>query len=283
MTTLRLSVNGVTLGAELRGPPVAAPALVLLHGFTGSAAGWERHLDTFAQAGLRVVALDMLGHGQSDAPLDPERYRIERCRADILAALSALDVLPEDAVLLGYSMGGRIALYTALAGGFRGLVLESASPGLASPAEREQRRHSDEALAEDIERDGLPAFIDRWERLPLFASQRTLPDAVRASLRAERLANRPEGLANSLRGVGTGAQPSLWEELPRLRTPVLLLAGALDTKFMAIAREMAALLPFAQLQIVEGAGHTLHLEQPSVFDGAILRFCETHGVVGTIR
>ena len=210
-------VNGVRLGIEQRGETRNCDqTLVLLHGFTGSAAGWGHQMDTLADYGLRIIALDLLGHGQSDAPDDAERYSIENCQKDILAALQELGVKKGHAIILGYSMGGRIALYTAFSGFFRAVVLESASPGLEDPAEREERRASDEALAASIEREGVPAFIERWERLPLFASQRTLPIECREALHRQRLQNNATGLAQSLRGVGTGVQPSLYAQLPTL-------------------------------------------------------------------
>jgi 2-succinyl-6-hydroxy-2,4-cyclohexadiene-1-carboxylate synthase len=209
------------------------------------------------------------GHGQSDAPGDPQRYAIEYCQQDILAALQKLGVSQGEAILLGYSMGGRITLYTAFSGFFRALILESASPGLADPAEREQRRISDEVLAASIERDGVQAFIDCWEKLPLFATQSTLPPESRDALRRQRLSNHASGLAQSLRGVGTGVQPSLYARLPALHIPVLLIAGELDPKFAAIARSMAQALPQSQLRIVPGAGHAVHLERPEEFDSLV--------------
>ena len=133
MESMLVQVNGVQLGVEQRGVGArfiaprggekGPPTLVMLHGFTGSAAGWGQQLDAFAAYGLRVIALDLPGHGQSDAPDDPQRYGIERCQQDILAALQELGVSNGQAVLLGYSMGGRIALYTAFSGFFRALIL----------------------------------------------------------------------------------------------------------------------------------------------------------------
>jgi len=273
MRNMFVQVNGIRLGIEQRGADGKRGAtLVMLHGFTGSAAGWGKHLDTLAAYGLRVIALDLPGHGQSDAPGGPQRYAIEYCQQDILAALQKLGVSPGEALLLGYSMGGRIALYTAFSGFFRALILESASPGLEDPAEREQRRISDEVLAASIERDGVQAFIDRWEKQPLFASQSTLPPESREALRRQRLSNRASGLAQSLRGVGTGVQPSLYARLPALHIPVLLIAGELDTKFTAIARSMAQALPRSQLRIVSGAGHAVHLERPEEFDSLVEDF-----------
>jgi 2-succinyl-6-hydroxy-2,4-cyclohexadiene-1-carboxylate synthase len=265
-----VQVNSVRLGVELRGEARnSAQTLILLHGFTGSAAAWGHQLDTLADYGLRIIALDLLGHGQSDAPDDPQRYTIERCQQDILAGLQELGVSKGQATILGYSMGGRIALYTAFSGFFCALILESASPGLEDPAEREQRRVSDEALAVSIEGEGVPAFIERWENLPLFASQRTLPFECREALHRQRLQNSATGLAQSLRGIGTGVQPSLYARLPTLHIPVLLIAGALDTKFTAIAQRMGHALPQSQLRIVPAAGHTVHLEQPQLFTSLV--------------
>jgi 2-succinyl-6-hydroxy-2,4-cyclohexadiene-1-carboxylate synthase len=296
MGSMFVQVNGIRLGVEQRGAvaPIhlanaasAASAshsgkmkgvgksgqtLVMLHGFTGSAAGWGSHLDTLAAYGLRVIALDLPGHGQSDAPDDPRRYAIEYCQQDILAALRGLGVSQGEAVLLGYSMGGRIALYTAFSEFFRALILESASPGLEDSAERQQRRMSDEVLAASIERDGVQAFVDRWEKLPLFASQSSLSLEAQEALHRQRLNNRARGLAQSLRGLGTGVQPSLYARLPALHIPVLLIAGELDTKFMAIARSMAQALPRSQLRIVPGAGHAVHLERPEDFDSLVGNF-----------
>ncbi|HXZ04944.1 MAG TPA: 2-succinyl-6-hydroxy-2,4-cyclohexadiene-1-carboxylate synthase [Ktedonobacteraceae bacterium] len=267
-------MNGIRIALEQRGETSnRAQTLVLLHGFTGSAASWGQHLDTLAEYGLHIIAIDLPGHGQSDAPKDPACYSIERHQHDILAVLQAMEVHEGQSILLGYSMGGRIALYTAFSGFFRALILESASPGIENIEEREERRRSDEAIATSIEREGVPAFVERWERLPLFVSQQTLPSEIKEALHAQRLQNKATGLAQSLRGIGTGVQPSLYAQLPTLHIPVLLIAGALDIKFTKIAQRMAQLLPQAQLHIVPTAGHTVHLEQPHIFTTLVKDFC----------
>jgi 2-succinyl-6-hydroxy-2,4-cyclohexadiene-1-carboxylate synthase len=269
-----LQVNGVNLGVVQYGEKSTACAtLVLLHGFTGSAMNWRHIITDLTDSDLHILAFDMLGHGQSDAPVDAERYSIEHCQEDIIAALQTLGIERGEAILLGYSMGGRIALYAAFSGYFRALILESASPGLATSAEREQRRVSDEALAARIEQEGIGAFIDYWEKIPLFASQQQLATEQREALRAQRSSNRAHGLAHSLRGVGTGAQPELYSRLPTLNLPVLLLAGELDSKFCTIARQVASQLPQARLQIIPEAGHTIHLEQPEAFVAEVRDFC----------
>lgn len=272
-----LQVNGIRMGAVICGqrtPPIAG-TLVLVHGFTGCASGWGELLLQLVVPGWRVVALDMLGHGFSEAPPDAARYSIERCQEDIVACLRELGVPTGEAVLLGYSMGGRIALYAAFSRYFRALILESASPGLVSPGERELRHNNDNLLAASIERDGMAAFVQYWEQLPLFHSQHNLPANVREALHAQRLRNNPKGLANSLRGVGTGVQPPLHQQLAQLDLPVLLMAGDLDQKYCDIARQMAQALPQAVLHIVHGAGHTVHLEQPAIFATLVREFCTT--------
>ena len=262
------NVDGLLYGVVESG---AGEPLILLHGFTSSAAAWREHAAFFA-AQYRVIAIDLPGHGRSDAPPEIERYRMERVAADLVQILASLDVRP--AHWLGYSMGGRLALYVAryYPAQVRSLILESASPGLAEAAERQARRAQDAALAERIENDRIPAFVAAWERLPLFATQARLPADVLARQRAQRLQNSARGLAGSLRGMGTGAQPSLWAELPAVAGPTLLLAGELDEKFAAINRRMAAAMPAAELRLVTDAGHAVHLEQPAIFQQLVLDF-----------
>ena len=181
--------------------------------------------------------------------------------------------------ILGYSMGGRLALALALALPLRlrALVLESASPGLADCNERAARRRQDESLARRIERKGMSDFVTYWEQLPLFASQKRLSAESRSSLREQRMANRVCGLAGSLRGSGTGSQPSYWSQLPQLRIPTLLLTGALDTKYCAVAARMAAVNPDFLAQQIVGAGHCVHLEKPQQFQRAVLDFLNVAG------
>jgi len=269
---MRLVVDDITLNVDVDG---AGRPLLLLHGFTSSAAAWAPLVARLAPH-RRTIAVDLIGHGQSDAPARAERYRMEQCVADLLALLDTLDIAQTD--VLGYSMGGRVALQLAAVAPTRvgGLVLESSSPGLADLTERQARIAADEALADSIERDGLAVFVDRWERLPLFASHTALPAEIRARQRAQRMRNNPQGLANSLRGMGTGRQTSLWDRLPQLHMPILLIAGELDQKYSAIAEQMAQALPNARKVIVPNAGHTVHLEQPELFATTILEFLLTH-------
>lgn len=253
-----LELNGLHYAVREHGR--GAPVL-LLHGFTGSSADWGGLMAALGDR-YRLIAPDLPGHGGSAAPDDPERYGMARVAADLTALLDRMDAAR--AHLLGYSMGGRLALYLAVSAPerWRSVILESTSPGLADPAEREARRWRDEALADEIEREGIAAFVARWERLPLWASQTA---AQKGMLREKRLRNRPVGLANSLRGMGTGVQPSLWERLDAVATPVLVVTGGLDAKFMGIGREMSRRIPAVTVRVVPQTGHAIHVEKPAQF------------------
>jgi 2-succinyl-6-hydroxy-2,4-cyclohexadiene-1-carboxylate synthase len=269
----RVAVNGVCLNLETTGE---GPALLLLHGFTGSAATWAPFRERWP--GFTLIAPDLLGHGTSDCPVDSSRYSMERCVEDLCTLLDRLGV--DRVSVLGYSMGGRVALHLALAAPERlsALILESASPGIENPRERAARRDADDTLAAAIEREGVESFIDHWEALPLFASQARLPTVVREKLRRQRLASDPRGLANSLRGAGAGAHEPLWSrlaELSALGGPALLIVGDLDEKYCAIARRMTAATPDARLAVVPEAGHAVHLEQPAAFADVVRLFLAT--------
>lgn len=253
--------DGAPLHAEAAGE---GPPLVLLHGFTGSADTWRGLAESLAGE-YRTIAPDLIGHGRSPAPAALDRYRMERAADELVALLRERG--HGRAAWLGYSLGGRVALHVAARHpeAVAALALEGASPGIADAAERAARVRSDEALAARIERDGVEAFVDEWERVPLFATQRALPAETRAAVRAVRVSHAARGLANSLRGMGAGAQEPLQGRLGEMRAPALLLAGDLDAKYAALAAEMARTMPNATMSLIAGAGHAAHLERPEAF------------------
>jgi 2-succinyl-6-hydroxy-2,4-cyclohexadiene-1-carboxylate synthase len=228
------------------------PAALLLHGFTHTGSSWDPVIAALGER-YRVIAPDIRGHG-SAADLVP--VTLDAVIADLET------VAPADAfTLAGYSMGGRIALHAALAMPERvgRLVLIGASPGIADPTERERRRRDDEQLATEIEASSIDEFAQRWAESPLLAG---MPDAVRSRVHRDRLRNTPPGLARALRGLGTGALPSLWGRLDELKMPVTLVAGERDQRFTSIARQMAKLIDEVDVVVVPGAGHAVHLEAP---------------------
>jgi 2-succinyl-6-hydroxy-2,4-cyclohexadiene-1-carboxylate synthase len=257
----------VDLNFEIEGAPGAAP-LVLLHGFTGSLRSWDDVRPSFAGLG-QLIRVDVIGHGRSPSPPDPAEYSLD---AAIRQLTSLLDSLGLDTVdLLGYSMGGRVALHFAVhtPHRLRRLILESASPGIEDESERARRIASDDALADRILRDGLPAFVDEWERQPLLLPAAHVPPSVRARQHDLRLQNTPLGLANSLRGMGAGQQRPLWSSLSGLDVPVDMIVGQNDTRYCAVGQRMAESLPRAELTVVADAGHTVHVDQPPAFVKAV--------------
>jgi 2-succinyl-6-hydroxy-2,4-cyclohexadiene-1-carboxylate synthase len=183
-------------------------------------------------------------------------------------------LLGGNAIVLGYSMGGRLALALATShpDRVRSLILESASPGMADEQERLARRLADEHLADRIEQGGLAAFVAEWERLPMWESQAALPEVDRLQQKNIRLSHSAAGLTANIRSTGTGAQPSYWELLPGLKTPTLLIAGELDHKFAGIAVNMHVVLPDSRLEIVSDAGHAVHLEQSARYAQLVSQF-----------
>jgi len=249
---------------------VGAPDVVLLHGFAGSTRDWERTSEALGRAGLRAIAIDLPGHGATAAPQDTARYTMAETAHDLCELLDGLRV--RSAHWIGYSMGGRLALYVAAMKPDRveSLIVESASLGIEDAADRAARRAADEALADEIEARGIEWFAEHWGAQPIFESQRSLSLAERAALRERRLRNDPHGLAESLRGMGQGAQPWMGDRLADVRCATLLVTGALDPKYTGIAASMTGRLTHGRHVVVPEAGHNVHLEQPEAYERALL-------------
>ena len=258
---MKIVANGVAYYVEVYGK---GEPLLLLHGFTGSIETWKKFVSMWKND-RRLILVDIIGHGYSDSPDNYNRYAVEQVAADLDEILHKLNVAQTN--VLGYSMGGRLALTFAVLypHRVRKLILESSSPGLKTEEERLARMESDEALATEIEKHGVEWFVEKWENIPLFASQKRLSKEIQNSIREERLRNNEKGLANSLRGMGTGRQPSWWDRLTEVAIPTLLLCGEEDKKFCQIAFEMAQLIPNAVVSQIYKSGHAIHVEQPGIF------------------
>lgn len=238
---------------------------VLLHGFTGTPASWDAVRACLEGAGHRVVCPELLGHGAASdaASFEAEVDRVAR-------ALPRRGVLH----LVGYSMGGRLALglVTRHRVRFESLALISANPGIpvADESARQARRNSDADLAEQLRSDGITPFVERWESLPMWATQDALPDETRETQRESRLSHDPEALADALDVLGLAAMPDFRSELPDLDLPTKLIVGEHDEKYRAIATEMADALPDARVHVVPGVGHNVVLEAPDALATLLL-------------
>jgi 2-succinyl-6-hydroxy-2,4-cyclohexadiene-1-carboxylate synthase len=240
----------VALHVELRG---SGPPLALLHGFTQTGRLWGRFGDALADSST-LVAVDLPGHGGSDA------VRADLPTSARLVAEAVRGAIgDEPCALVGYSLGARVALHVLtqadLPVGRAALI--GATGGIDNPEARATRRRSDEEQADQLEASGdVEAFLESWLRGPLFERLGDQAD------RSERLRNSAAGLASSLRLCGTGTQEPLWDSVPRIRCPVLALAGTDDTRFAAHALRLARLVPSGVVSLVPGGGHAVHLAQP---------------------
>lgn len=263
MSEKTIRIRGVDINVEITGEE-NLPTVVLLHGFTGSIASWREVVKLF-KGKYRTVAVDLTGHGKSSSPDDVNRYSMKQQLADLEELFTALSL--DEIILIGYSMGGRIALaYTInYPNRISSLILESSSPGLKTEIERIERKAADKRLAERIMNDGLPSFVDFWENIQLFVTQKNLHEEKQLEIRNERLGQSGKGLANSLLGNGTGSQNSNWEHLETIKLPVLLITGELDTKFVNISREMHCKFHNVRHETIEHAGHAIHVEKPGTF------------------
>ncbi|WP_047983650.1 2-succinyl-6-hydroxy-2,4-cyclohexadiene-1-carboxylate synthase [Ornithinibacillus californiensis] len=243
-------------------------AVVLLHGFTGSTKTWKYFVEKY-QSEFKIIVIDLPGHGRT---ITPSPISMEQCCYDLHAILTDAGV--NSFHLVGYSMGGRTALTYAMyfQEQLKSLILESSSPGLATEEERIGRMANDENLAIKLEANGVKAFIDFWEKIPLFETQKSLPEDVVAEVRNERLSQTKEGLALSLRGMGTGSQPNWWGKLSSVTKPVLLLVGEKDNKFIQLNKKMHESLSNSKLKVVENAGHAIHVERPAFFGKIVEEF-----------
>ncbi|MBD2018142.1 2-succinyl-6-hydroxy-2,4-cyclohexadiene-1-carboxylate synthase [Microcoleus sp. FACHB-53] len=240
----------------------AKPLILFLHGFMGDSNEFNQVISLLSDQ-FCYLSVDLPGHGRTRVMGGEECYTMSNTAHALINLLDQLNV--QNCFLVGYSMGGRLALYLTLhfSQRFSRIVLESTSPGLKTQGDRLERIQRDFELANKLEKSNFSRFLANWYSQPLFASLKNHPDFD--SLKQTRLQNNQFELAKSLRNLGTGCQPSLWEKLQNNKNYLLLLVGEYDTKFITINSEMIRLCPFAQLEIVSNCGHNIHFEDPKTF------------------
>lgn len=269
---MNIIVDEVTYHVEIYGQ---GEPLVLLHGFTGDSSTWHSFIPVWKET-YQLILIDIIGHGKTDSSMDVCKYNILTVANHIKEILVQLKV--NAAHILGYSMGGRLALTFAIRypDFVRKLILESVSPGLATEQERKERRIQDEKLGKSILEEGIENFVGKWENIPLFRSQQYLPTFIKDNLRKQRLQNNPLGLKFSLLGMGTGQQPSYWENLHKLTSDTLLITGELDMKFCEIAKQMTEYNHKIQWLKIKEAGHAIHVEKSEIFGTIVKEFLSNH-------
>ncbi len=263
---MRILANDVHYHVEVLGK---GEPLLFLHGFTGDTSTWEEITQQLTEH-YQCILIDIIGHGKTESPERYERYMIEQVADDIKNILDQLNI--SKVSIIGYSMGGRLGLTFALLYPelIHRLILESSTPGLANEEKRKERREADSKLADSIEKNGVEAFINYWENISLFSTQKKLPLEKRRAIRQQRLSQNPTGLSNSLRGMGTGSQPSWWHRIGDISFPFMMIVGGKDIKFCQIADSMKELNQNLVIKTIDSAGHANHVEEPRKF-GKIIR------------
>jgi 2-succinyl-6-hydroxy-2,4-cyclohexadiene-1-carboxylate synthase len=256
-----IKVEGYRFHYTAIGDP-SQPPLLFLHGFLGDCTDFAIAISDLSQA-FYCIAIDLPGHGKTEVLGNDESYSMTSTVQGLIQFHQHL--IQHPCGLIGYSMGGRLGLYLALyfPKYFTKIILESASPGLKTEAEKAVRRQYEDQLIQDLTQSSFTQFLEQWYCQPLFSTLRNHPGFP--AMFARRLHNNPFELAKSVQLLGTGHQPSLWEKLSDNQLPLLLLVGELDDKFVAINQEMVQRSPTTELAIVEGCGHTIHLEDVSTF------------------
>jgi len=228
-------------------------SVVFLHGFASTFRHWHRVIASLPEGRFAPITLNL-------ADADPPT-------PDGVAALVTASTTGPF-VLVGYSMGGRLALHAALAMPERitRLVLVSTSAGIEDPAERAARQAADEALAEQIETATIEDFVARWREVALFAQD---PQWVAAEMAADERRCTPAALARCLRMLGPAAMEPMWERLPELAMGVAVLAGERDGAYQHHGRRIAAAVPNATFRVIAGAGHRIAIEAPQAIVAAL--------------
>lgn len=245
--------------------------ILFLHGFTGSSNDWKDVVQKIDKR-FNKSALDLIGHGKSSSPTSVNYYMCDSLTNQIEQVINHLRL--KEVILCGYSMGGRVALNFAIAkpNMVKGLILESASPGIKNQKEKEARKKSDEELAAYIENNSLEDFAAMWLDQELFGTLRRFSNNKLKAIKEEKAKNSKIGLSNSLRGFGTGVMPYLASELVKLKIPTFLITGGLDDKFTQINLSLKKLSPSVKHKIISTSGHNTHLEESKKFIDAVNGF-----------
>ncbi|MFC1553258.1 2-succinyl-6-hydroxy-2,4-cyclohexadiene-1-carboxylate synthase [candidate division KSB1 bacterium] len=255
------------------GSPDGHP-LLFIHGFLGDSRDWDEVI-ALLENKYYVITIDLPGHGKSAGLNCEKEHAFSKTAHNIIDILNYLDI--RKCSVIGYSMGGRIALYTSLTepDRFNSLFLESASFGIISEIEREKRYRDDILLADEIENSEISEFVEKWYSQPIFRSLSQHPKFE--SVKEKRAANDRKRIAEALRMLSVGNQPSLWEEIKKLKIPVIYFAGELDKKYCKTAEELTGISFIVNKIIVKDCGHNVHLEKPEVYCKELERYINYSG------
>ena len=266
-----VEVNESAYRAEYSPIAPDKPLCVFLHGFLGTCAEFY-HITPQLTDFVNPLLIDHLGHGESSVPSVDSTVDTNRLVGDLVEIIRRFS--QEKVFLAGYSMGGRLALHAACARPelFRGMILESTGPGIADPEIRKNRVLTDKNRAEQIQAD-LRKFVEEWNRMPLFQSGGAPDPEGRLHLEILQKMQNPNGIASMLKGFGSGEMPPVTAiELNNINFPVLLIAGREDVRYVEIQHQMAEELPDVEVQILDDAGHRVHINTPDAYISTLKTF-----------
>jgi len=265
-----IEINNIRYHIQMRGE---GQPLLCLHGFSEDLSTWDR----LYIPGYRLILIDLIGHGQSDKPRRIKPYKIRTIVRHIHEIMIELGY-PKHSIL-GYSMGGRIALKYLIEyeANIDRAILESVSYGINGVIARFKRRMRDTALALDIKRGGIDWFVNYWTSLNIFESQMKLTDEERLKIRYRRRCNVSYALSNTLLGCGQGTYFSLKENLFKVNVPILYIHGEYDLKYGIIGQEFEEINQNVETVTINEAGHNTHVERPELFNSEVRKFMKRNG------
>jgi 2-succinyl-6-hydroxy-2,4-cyclohexadiene-1-carboxylate synthase len=240
---------------------------MLLHGFTGSPRSWSPVI-THAELDPPPLIPALAGHGR-----DWRSTEVESFETEVTRLLSLVSNGESPRLLCGYSMGARVALglLARQPSAFDAAVLIGVHPGLSDETARTARHDLDANRARLLRKEGVAAFVNAWEELPLFASQRALCEETLTSQREIRLSHDAEGLARALEILGLGEMPDYRAAMSSADTPITLVTGSRDAKFCEIAGAIAEENAHVDAELVDGIGHNVVLEKPAAIAAVLER------------
>lgn len=260
-----IQIENIKYHIEVKGE---GKPIICLHGFSEDLSTWQfLKLD-----GHQLIFIDLIGHGKSDKPKFRKYYSLKVMLRHLNKLILKLGIKKYS--MLGYSMGGRIALAYALIypKEIDKLILESASYGEDGVINRLKRRRNDLKLAGDIEKNGIEWFTQYWSDLSIFNSQRKLPKAIINEITKRRLANCTFALSNTLKGTGQGKFPCLKGQIVKLSMPILYISGEYDKKYEGVGKKFENLNGNVKHIVINGCGHNTHIENANEFAGALNKF-----------
>ncbi len=264
-----IEINNQQYALTIHQKGSSLPYLLMLHGFMGDQRVFSHLIDAFSDF-CNPITIDLLGHGQSSTPFDPNRYHEDKQVSDIFQLIQKLSIF--SVFLYGYSMGGRLALQLASKhpDQFKGLILESTNAGIEDPQQRKQRKRVDTKRAKKIT-DNFQQFLKHWTTLDLFETSAEPDEALINYYHNIQSEQSPSALAASLKGFGTGTMTSAFDNLTNITLPTLLIAGSADSKYQRINQNLSKKLPNATFSSIK-AGHRVHLDNPPALVEKIKNF-----------